>query len=324
MARTNLDKPIDQSMDEGTSVWMLILKCIGVLVVGIIGAMIGAMGGWFTGAGYIPTKGANPDVTVGAVGGLILFSMLGWCCFFGADCLDAFRHEHSPPEMARTGLGILKSFDLYVTVHEAKNVVNSEGILGYFGKVSDSFVKVEVGRKLSKTSDFRLQKNTPKRTTVQHSKVWEENFKFVVATTDDTMMLTLYDQDMVGDSYVGETEIKITSEILENGFPQKKGYKILREEGFLFGTTWRRVGILVLSFTPGQDFPASVLQQIDERNPLEAERRNAFQKKLFDETQKQYGSLEKGSFLSLLPFDTQTNTHKMRMRAEIEQEGGAA
>lgn len=305
MARTDLDKPIDTSMDEGESVWVLVFKALGVFVVGVLGAVIGAIGGWFSGEGFIPGKGFNPDVIVGAVGGLCIFSVFGWCCFFGGDCVDAFRHEHAPAELGRTALGLIKPFDLYVTIHEARNVVNSEGILGYFGKSSDSFIKLEVGRKLHSHADFRLQKNTPKRTTVQHTKVWEEQFKFVVATTDDTMMLTLYDQDMVGDSYVGEVEIKIQKEILENGFPQTKGYKIMREEGFLFGTTWRRVGVLVVSFTPGQDFPKAVLDQLDEKNPLEAERRIRLQEQLATKLQKDYGSTDYGKTLSNLQFNTQ-------------------
>lgn len=304
MARTNLDKPIDTSMDDGESTWKLVLKLVGVLVCAILGSMVGAMGGWFTGQGFIPGQGMNPDVIYGAAGGLVFFSIFGWCCFFGRDCVDAFRHEHAPPEIKRTTLGILKSFDMYVTVHEAKNVINSEGILAYFGKASDSFIKVEVGRKLSEFSDFRLQKNTPKRTTVQNSKVWEETFKFVVATTDDTMRLTLYDQDMVGDSYVGECEIKVTNEILENGFPQKKGYKIMREEGFLFGSSWKRVGILVISFTPGQEFPKEVLSRLDEKNPLEAERREKLHHQLADEVRSRYGSNAYGESLSNMQFDT--------------------
>lgn len=189
-----------------------------------------------------------------------------------------------PPDASRIKYGLGRSsFSIYVTIHEVINLASSEGILAYLGKKNDSYAEIRVGRKLDKNDVFTLNKATPvKRTCVQQSGVFDEVFKIQVDPRDDTIEVRVMDQDVAGDDTVGTTYIDVSQEIIGCGFPQKKGFKLMHQDGILWGSRMRKTGMIIISFDTGEDFPSSLLEQLKQEHPMEFERNRRRKDELLD------------------------------------------
>lgn len=267
-----MDDAVDTTMDAGPG-WWEILGYVVTLLMACAGLLLGGACGWAAGEGVNTVIGAG----------------IGFAVFFCIGCVACGPLKHlmnntiaelAPPEMSRVmltgtpcvllpGLASYYSFDLYVTVHSVQNVYNTEGIFGWFGKQNDSFVQVRTGRRVDGKSQFLPSRNPPKRTRCIQSTVFEEVFTLVVAPTDEWLEVTLFDQDMITEEEVGKCYIDITNSIMKAGFPQKRGYKLLRESGLIFLTQEEaRAGVVILSFQPGSDFPRHMKQAISENAPM--------------------------------------------------------
>jgi hypothetical protein len=290
-----------QTTDEGTDIKQ-VMGWVATLGVAIIGSLAGGCVGYLTGAGVATLIGAS-------VGFGVMF-LCGFCTFGPAKAVvDKAYADYAPPDAARVGgLALARTFSLHVTVHSLRNTINTEGILSFFGKKNDSFIEIKCGRQLDDDAEFFQGKNPPKRTCVSHTETFEETFIFNVSPTDNALIVTLYDQDIIGDDLVGEAWIDITKEILEAGFPQKRGYKLIREEGLLFGTNKKKTGTIIMSFSPGDGFPERTKNIIKTKAPLEWKRLEDTSNATLKESIAKYG---KTSYGSLVRDGTLMTTAKM-------------
>lgn len=269
----------------------VVIAWVATLGLGIIGALLGGCVGYLAGAGVATLIGAG-------VGFLFMF-LIGFLALGPAKkIIDDAYTNYAPPDATRTAvLGLTKEFSLHVTVHNLRNTVNTEGILAFFGKQNDSFVQIRCGRQMDEDSDFLPGKNPPKRTCVSHNNTFEETFNFLVAPTENTLLVDLYDQDMIGDDLVGTAKIDISQDVLAGGFPQKMGFKLQREEGLLFGKTLKKTGTVILSFYPGDGFPQKVKDRIKTKAPLEWKRLEDTQKQIYTESLAKYTKTSYGSIV---------------------------
>lgn len=265
------DVAIDTSMEGETSIWVK-LGWVASAILGILGCLLGASIGFFFG------QGAN--TLLGGIIGLVVSFCLGVLCLGPAkDVYNQAVVKLAPPDATRLWLSHNTTWDLYVTVHHAQNVVGTEGIAGFFGKKNDSFMQVSCGR-VDPDGTFRLTKNPPKRTCVRNDCVFTEVFKFSVAPTDDTLQISLYDQDMISEELVGSGLINISEQIMLEGFPQKRGYRLIRDAGIFSGKEERRAGLAVLSFQPGSNLPRGAEKIILQKSPLAFQQMVASREKL--------------------------------------------
>lgn len=281
---------LDSGMDEGMS-WMVLLGYLGAILLGIFGALLGGCVGFFMG------QGAN--TIIGSASGFALFFLLG-CCLLGPakSMFNNMYAEFAPPEMGRLSmLGGYKTFEVYVTVHNVQNVISAEGVLGFLGKKNNSFLQIKVGRLIDDDDTFIMSKNPPKRTCVRENNIFEEVFCFVIEPTDDTIEVTLYDQDLIGEDRVGTCYISITDDVLGRGFPQKMGFKLLKSSGFsFFGKASSeyedmKTGIAILSFQPGKNFPGGTASWMARSKPFASYDLVAAQTKLVKGAEKEdYGT----------------------------------
>lgn len=249
------DTMLADTMEEGTP-WYVYAQWILTIVIGLLGAMAGAYAGWTIDDGSI--------VVVTATGGFAAASAVA-CLICGPFRYywNIFTSAVTPPEAKRMELmygGSFASFDMYVTVHRVNNVYNTEGILGFFGNRNNSYVEVKVGRFMNET--FSIQMNPSKKTCVSTKGTFEECFHFNVAPTDDSIRLTLYDQDVFADDFVGQCDLNITNEVMCAGFPQHKSFKLFREGDVREGAVRASAiaGNIIVSFTPASNFACEKLQ----------------------------------------------------------------
>jgi len=277
--------------DEGPN-FSMILAWVSTLGLGVLGSLLGGCVGYLSGAGVA--------TLIGAAVGFGAFFLLGFFLLGPAThIIDKTYAEFAPPDASRVmGLGLTNTFSLHVTLHSVRNIISTEGILGFFGKKNDSFLQVRCGRKIDVAdSEFFPTANPTKRTCVSTTNTFEETFNIMVAPSDNTILIDLYDQDVIGDDLVGTAEINITKDILEGGFPQKKGYKLIREEGLLFGTTKKKTGTVIVSFFPGDGFPARTKDKIKSKAPLEWKRLEDAQNATLKESLAKYGKTSYGSLI---------------------------
>eukprot|EP00397_Hematodinium_sp_SG-2012_P045495 GEMP01051116.1.p1 GENE.GEMP01051116.1~~GEMP01051116.1.p1 ORF type:complete len:312 (+),score=66.13 GEMP01051116.1:318-1253(+) len=293
------DEALDQSL-ENNMTFVKVMMILAVVAMAIVSSLIGGAAGWMVGGGFVNT-GFNAGTLIGAIIGLAMGGCLGFFTIGpGRSTLRNQMKWSLPPDADRFKFGLaLSSFSIYVTIHEVINVASSEGLLSYLGKKNDSFIEMLVGRKLQKDDAFMPNKATPvKRTCVQISGVFDEVFKLQVEPRDDTLELRLMDQDVVGDDIVGIADINISREIIGEGFPQKKGYKLMYQDGFLWGGGMRKTGVIIISFDPGEDFPHSLLEQLKRDHPMEFERSKRRKIELLEEGERysmrntNYGTLQ--------------------------------
>lgn len=254
---------LDTSIEDHMS-WWVILGYAGAFAMGILGCLLGGALGWLFDQGGL-------DTILGSFAGFALFFFIGFCLFGPASHMygriTAFA---APPELARWQMTGFRKFDLYVTIHRANNVINSE-FFNMFGKQNDAFIEVQCGRLVDEDT-FIVGKNTTKRTCVRQDCIFEEVFTFVVHPTDDTLRVILYDQDMVATDKVGMCDLNITDDVLHKGFPQKQGFMLGQEPGF-FHEEKRpfRCGVIIMSFSPGKNFPSMANHEIANKVPIARE-----------------------------------------------------
>lgn len=283
------DRPIDTTIEgEGITLGDIV-GWILAGIVGVLGLLVGGCVGWF--------YGAEEKTLIGAGIGLFAGFLLGFTvCGPLKQILTNIAAAAKPPDLRRwTMFKIPKEMEIHMTVHCTRNVINTEGILAYFGKKNDSFIVVKCGKKVE--DKFYITGNPPKRTCVNNNDIYEETFNFIVQPTDDTFIVELYNQDIIGDELIGEAEINITEEILDGAFPQQRGYKLLISAGF-FSTQKKKTGTVILSFSPGENFEQAACMTMKEKNPISYKKYTDTTKKLTEETQKNYGETAYGSMLT--------------------------
>lgn len=255
----NLDYAIDTSMDEGPQ-WKTLFGYFSAFLIGIFGSLVGGACGWAMGQGT--------QTLIGAGIGFGVFFCFGFM-FFGPmqNLVNHVWYYVQPPEALRVWFTGARSFNLYVTVHSIQNVINMEGIAGFFGKVNDSFIELKVGREVDEGT-FIMSKNPPKRTCVRTDGKFNEVFHFVIQPTDDTLQVTLFDQDVVGESLVGTQLISITEDVLQAGFPQKRGFRLQRVASMFSLSKHAHAGTAILSFQPGDNFPKQALEKVKKEAPV--------------------------------------------------------
>mmetsp|Transcript_45170 Transcript_45170/g.82566 ORF Transcript_45170/g.82566 Transcript_45170/m.82566 type:complete len:299 (-) Transcript_45170:45-941(-) len=260
------------------------------LIVSFVGGMIGGLAGAYLGS--LVQGGAT--VVAAAVVGFVL-------CFFLVAALTGplgyaygqFVALVAPPDSRRVWtMRGFSSWDLYVTVHLVKNSLVTEGISGWLaGKVNDSYLELKVGRYVPPDT-FKLAQPV-KYTCVSHTNVFEESFHFVVSPTDDHLRIVLWDQDIFSDDMVGMCDINISDEILLGGFPNHKGYRLVRAkqgEDDAGNDMDHLSGTVVLSFRPGGAFPQSVYDRLRKQKPLHYQKMHAENAALMESTKKSAGS----------------------------------
>lgn len=277
--------------EEESSDFKVVLAWVATLGLAILGALLGGCVGYLAGAGI--------TTLVCASAGFGLMFLCGFCTLGPArQIVDKAYADYAPPDHGRLGLGLNKTFSLHVTVHGLRNTISTEGILSFFGKKNDSFVQIRCGRQVKDDDEvFFPGKNPTKRTCVSHTNTFEETFNIMVAPIDDTILVECYDQDIVGDDLVGTAAINITQDILQGGFPQKRGYKLIRDEGLLFGASKKKTGTVILSFYPGEGFPARTTDKIKTKAPLEWKRLEDAQNATLNESLAKYGKTSYGSVI---------------------------
>jgi hypothetical protein len=280
-----------QTTDDDSIDFKAILAWVATLGLGILGALLGGCVGYLAGAGLTTLIAAS-------IGFGVMF-LCGFCVMGPAKAIvDKSYAEYAPPDTGRMNLGLSnKTFSLHVTVHNLRNLISTEGIAGFFGKKNDSFVEIKCGRQLDEDSDFYPGKNPPKRTCVSQSNTFDETFNIMVAPRDNKIVVSVYDQDVVGDDLVGAATIDITQEILNAGFPQKLGFKLVRQEGLVFGTNKKKTGTVILSFFPGDGFPQRSKDKIKETKPLEWKRLEEAQSDTIKESLAKYGKTSYGTII---------------------------
>jgi len=270
-----IDRSIDNSMESHIpmKVWA---GMFGGVLCGLVGFLLGATIAWTLGREMFLGKdyciwdifGPKSCIFVGAGIGFLLFLCCG--CLFCGPCTYFFERLYaflwpfpSKERVAAMGHHGLSTFDLFITVHRCQNVQNNEGIMGFFGKTNDSFIEVQVGQIIA--DDFHPGINPRKNTCVQTNNVFEECFLFKIAATDSVIKVALFDQDLVGSAIAGNVLIDIMKDVIDQGFPQVKGYSLQVKDSYSWAAgdaEDAKVGTVVLSFTPGENFPKTLLKQM--------------------------------------------------------------
>lgn len=247
------DKLLDtESGYSGTPIYVQ-LGWLGSFIFGVVGALLGATVGYFF--------GREENSIWGALIGFILCGIIGlWICgifhYYKKHVLEMNSPQFEYMRFKQTGFA---DFDLFVTVHRCQNVMNKEGLMGFFGSKNDSFVKVQVGRTID--NEFIDSGTNPvKITCINKTNVFEECFRLRIARTDDTMQVALYDQDLVGEDLVGFVRINISNDIVDAHFPQAKGFQLKSNDVSMFAREVQ-AGTVVMSFTPGGNFPKNTLSK---------------------------------------------------------------
>lgn len=280
-----------------------VIGWVGTLGLATLGALLGGCAGYLAGAGLI--------TVIAASAGFGVCFLFGFCALGPAKrIVDQTYNDYAPPDYSRVvGVGLPKTFSLHVTVHNIRNTISTEGILGFLGKKNDAFVQVRCGRQAdADDADFYPGKNPPKRTCVSQNETFEETFNIMVAPTENVLLVDLYDQDLVGDDLVGTARVDITKDVLEGGFPQKRGFKLEREEGMLFGATKKKTGTVILSFYPGDEFPKKSMDIIKSKHPLEWKKLEDTQNATLKQSLSKYGKTSYGSLIRDGTLMTKTST----------------
>mmetsp|Transcript_819 Transcript_819/g.2427 ORF Transcript_819/g.2427 Transcript_819/m.2427 type:complete len:310 (+) Transcript_819:136-1065(+) len=259
------------------------------LLMSFLAGMIGGLGG-----AYLGSIVQDGMVVVGAatVGFFLTFCLAAALTGPLSYAYGQFFAIVAPPDAGRVwAMRGFSSWDLYVTVHLVKNSLVTEGMSGWLtGKQNDSYLEVKVGRYVPPDT-FKLAQPV-KYTCVSHTNVFEESFHFVVSPTDDHLRIALWDQDIFADDMVGMCDINISDQILLAGFPQHKGFRLIRAtQGLDENADMDHLsGTVVLSFRPGGAFPKSVYDRLKSQKPLHYEKLRTENQALMNSTRATAGS----------------------------------
>lgn len=261
------------------------------LVAGLVGGLVGGYLGWTYDDGIVP-------VVAGLIGFVVIFCIVFMVSGPGFFHFSKLYLELKPPEWDRVKTTGLETFDLYVTIHRVQNLYNNEDLFGLFNTEGSRrlYVEVKVGRLLNEENEnygfFSVQLNPFKRTCVSSNSSFEECFHFTVAPTDNTIRISLFYQDVFADDLAGFTDIDITDQVLQLGFPQKKAYRLFRnkkDQDTGYRDANNVAGNIIVSFSPGDNFPARVAETIEESNKLAIQHMRNVRGKLVDQTIQDHG-----------------------------------
>jgi len=296
---------IDKLVSE-RSYSKVILGYVGASLFGMLGALVGGYGGYVYRTGnflFGQSHGAGVVPIITAAVGFAIFFSVGACVLGpGQEVYDKFLAATLPGDMQRYTVMGLSSFDLYVTVHRIKNLFNADPCTGLVGGIGSPYVEVIVGRSVDDDRQLSVQRNPPKRTCISNSNAFEECFHFVVSPTDDAIRFAVYDADLLDNDLVGRCDVNITDDVLAAGFPQKKAFKLARGDALDVNKSMDRdsdhhAGSLVVSFTPGVNFPQSSLPALRKRGEFAIQRMQTATEQLrmhAERTAGQYGTLVSG------------------------------
>jgi hypothetical protein len=209
--------------------------------------------------------------------------------------LEVFKSKKMPAwGEGRVSVVGFQPFDLYLTVHRVQNMFNDQDIFGFTsGNNLRLFVEIRVGRKMHGIDDLFITKNTIKRTCINPAGCFEEIFHFNCKPTDDTLRITVKDQDIFQENELGSCDINITKNIINLGFPQKRAFKLNSPGSHAARTSSKAnasAGTVVVSFAPGQSFSAGAISKIKSKNEFAIGSMTQTQKSLLDKTNsKSYG-----------------------------------
>eukprot|EP00927_Polykrikos_kofoidii_P059363 TRINITY_DN54526_c0_g1_i1.p1 TRINITY_DN54526_c0_g1~~TRINITY_DN54526_c0_g1_i1.p1 ORF type:complete len:295 (+),score=34.81 TRINITY_DN54526_c0_g1_i1:199-1083(+) len=224
------------------------LRYAGALFIAMLGSVVGGYLGWLYDDGIF--------VIFASLGSFIVFLCFGLAAFgIFRNWYNQFRIHMFPASLSRLTTVGLASWDLYVTIHRVYNLYNAALLFS----TSDSlnyYFDVKVGRYLKDTNFFTVQANPVNRTCVQRSGIFEETFHFIVSPTDNTLRVELREQNIFADAHIATADINLTHDVLQKGFPQKKTFKLHKNEVANAGhNVANQIGNVVLSFTPGKNLP---------------------------------------------------------------------
>jgi len=272
------------------------IRSLMVLLIGILGCFVFGMIGSMT----YPGIGAIG----GAVIGFFVFGIVG-CIVVGKwkDIIpDGLDPTDMVPHAVAGAVGSHGHFTLFITVHRAEEVNTNAGIMGLFGGSNDSYVSVECGI------------NPVKATCVRRDNVWQETFRVQVRPKDTAVTFNLMDQDVIGDDLVGTVSVDIDDDIVHQGFPQEKQYRL--ETG---GKDKSGKAKLVLSFDYGDDLGGRKIAQVQTSSQKNYDARQTRHQNAVKEWNK-YGTFAPGSAGSLASLHFNTDPRlTMDLAAKLQQ-----
>lgn len=223
---------------------------IGILasiVAGLFGAAVGGYVGWMLDDAIVILVAAS-------FGFIILFLITFAVSGPGRYWYDKMMIANKIPDSARYTYTGFSTWDLYVTVHQIRNMMSPDGLFALLGDNNLDYVSLQCGH--AQDGEVMLHQNPVKRTCIGVDHVFEECFHFKVAPGDDTIRFTLLIQDTFNDRSLGVCDVNISDQILAKAFPQHQALT-LRSQGGETGSvsTDNFVGSLIVSFSAGKRFP---------------------------------------------------------------------
>jgi hypothetical protein len=269
------------------------------ILMGMVGGMVGGFSGWLLRPGV--WYGATPIAAAG-VGFFLFFGATFAITAPGEYHYRRLKNTFQLPDKDRLKLMQLSSFDLYVTVHRAKNIRQPEIVDNAL------YADVQVGRMVDGV--FKRTKNPTKTTCASVKGVFEECFHFIVSPTDDTINFGIYIQDIFAGEAFAKGDIHIMNDVLGQGFPQQKTVG-LKGAGSTGGAPRgvhkdpdHLAGSLVVSFAPGANFPAWALSELEQQHQVAFEHLRTDQTRLLSRVQETgaYGAY--GTWMTKGPTNT--------------------
>jgi predicted RNA binding protein YcfA (HicA-like mRNA interferase family) len=263
----------------------------------IVGAIIGAYSGWLYGEGMVPIIWSFVGFVVGYVTVWIVGGPLAYH-------YQKFKLYSVPPSYARLNAVGFTEFDLYVTIHKIQNMYNSLDPIGIFGSDNalNYYVEVKAGRKLGDGGIFQMLKNAAKRTCTNNGGVFEEMFHFIISPTDNTLRITVKDQDLFDEFDMGYADINITNQIVNQGFPQKRAFKLTAGkpgQHVVYTDAHHQTGTIIVSFTPGKTFPQHGLNTIAADNKFSMQGMVKERETILSDTKEHYQAYD--TFATITP-----------------------
>lgn len=225
------------------------IRTLGVIIIGVGGCLLFGMIGSMTYSGV----------------GAILGSLFGFCLFLCVGCIVLGKYK----DIVRGGGDIFDlpdivcehgAFSMTITVHSLVTENEEKGMFGgMFASEPDTFVQVRCGI------------NPIKSTCVRGDRKWNEKFRLNVRAKDKSICCDLLDQNMLGDSKMGQVTLDITDDILDPGWPQEARFKV--EGDAKRKNVPKAELILSFDFDNPADFSEAQQEAFQEKNPMNWEKR---------------------------------------------------
>jgi len=293
--------------EKGDSLFSTVSKvliCASLSLLGLIGfSMIGSLAYPIGGVGAI----------AGAISGFVIFGAVSFCAtglwkVLIPTSISKYGFKAMAPSWAVGAINEYNDFTLIVTIHELKNL-QVKGLMPW--NSADMFCEIEYS-----TSPL-------KATCVRYDGKFNEQFRVNVSALEDALLIRVKDQDIFGATDVGYVAIEITRDILDEGFPYRKEFKIEAWENdkIIFPKAKsKEYPKLVLSFDHTSDCQQAFLTSDKYQNARKAQQTDLQQKWIKEEGGNAapgttYGTL---NFLSNLEFQT---NYQVVKHAEDDPDG---